>query len=48
VSFVKRLTSPARIFLVMMLAALCATSIWFVPAERLWRTSRVSRRDLAA
>ncbi len=34
----KRLTSPIRSFLVMMLATLCAISIWFVPPERLWKT----------
>lgn len=34
----KRVTSPIRSFLVMMLATLCAISIWFVPPERLWKT----------
>ena len=44
----KKLTSPIRTFVVMMLATLCAVSIWFVPPERLWRTTtRVVRRDVA-
>jgi hypothetical protein len=34
----KRVTSPIRSFLVMMLATLCAISIWFVRPERLWKT----------
>lgn len=34
---VKRFTSRIRSFLIMMVATLCATSIWFVPAERLWK-----------
>lgn len=41
--FLRRVTSPIRTFAVMMLAACCAASIWFVPAERLWRTTRVVR-----
>jgi cellulose synthase/poly-beta-1,6-N-acetylglucosamine synthase-like glycosyltransferase len=45
---IKKLTSPIRAFAVMMLATICAVSIWFVPPERLWRTTRVVRRDLAA
>jgi poly-beta-1,6-N-acetyl-D-glucosamine synthase len=44
----KKLTSPIRTFVVMMLAAICAVSILFVPADRLWRTTRVVRRDIAA
>jgi biofilm PGA synthesis N-glycosyltransferase PgaC len=44
----KRLTSPIRTFVVMMLATLCAISIWFVPPERLWKPTYVSRRDAAA
>lgn len=34
----KRVTSPIRSFLIMMLATLCAISIWFVRPERLWKT----------
>ncbi len=44
----KRLTSPIRTFVVMMLATLCAISIWFVPPERLWKPTYVSRQDLPA
>ena len=33
----KRLTSPARTFVVLMAATLCATAILFVPPGRLWR-----------
>jgi len=43
----KRLTSPIRSFLTMMLATLCAISIWFVPAERLWKTTHVSSTGLS-
>jgi hypothetical protein len=38
----KRLTSPARTFTVLMAASLCAVSIFFVPARVLWRESRVA------
>jgi cellulose synthase/poly-beta-1,6-N-acetylglucosamine synthase-like glycosyltransferase len=34
--WLKRVTSPVRTFLVLMAAALCAISIFFVPASRLW------------
>jgi cellulose synthase/poly-beta-1,6-N-acetylglucosamine synthase-like glycosyltransferase len=34
--WLKRVTSPARTFVVLMAAALCATSIFFMPASRLW------------
>lgn len=44
----KRLTSPIRTFVVMMIATLCAASILFVPPERLWKTTRIVRRDAAA
>lgn len=47
-ALLKKLTSPTRTFFVMMLAATCAVSIWFVPPERLWRTTRVVRRDVTA
>ena len=39
-SLLKRITSPARTFVVLMAAAFCAASILFVPAERLWRPTR--------
>ena len=38
---VKRVSSPARAFVILMSAAACATSIFFVPGGRLWRTTRV-------
>ncbi|HXK03277.1 MAG TPA: glycosyltransferase family 2 protein [Verrucomicrobiae bacterium] len=38
----KRLTSPARTFIVLMIAALCAVCIVFVPARKLWGETRVS------
>lgn len=44
----KRLSSPIRTFVVMMLATLCAVSIWFVPPDRLWKPTYVSRRDAPA
>ena len=37
----KRLTSPFRTFVVLMAAALCAISIFFVPAGILWGQTRV-------
>ena len=37
----KRLTSPARTFLIMNLAALLAVMVFFVPATRLWIPTRV-------
>ena len=42
----KRLTSPIRTFFMMMLATLCAISIWFVPPERLWKPTQVSRSNV--
>jgi cellulose synthase/poly-beta-1,6-N-acetylglucosamine synthase-like glycosyltransferase len=38
----KRLTSPARTFAVLMTASLCALAILFVPPRVLWRETRVS------
>ena len=38
----KRFTAPARTFVVLMIAALCALSILFVPARVLWKETRVS------
>lgn len=37
----KRLTSPARTFLVMNIAALVSIAVFFVPATRLWTPTRV-------
>ena len=37
----KRLTSPARTFLVMNAAAMAAVAVFFVPATRLWTPTRV-------
>jgi len=44
----KRLTAPARTFVVMMAASLCAVSIVFVPARLLWKETRVSGDQRAA
>ncbi len=38
----KRLTSVAHTFVVLMLASLCAVSIFFVPPRSLWKETRVS------
>ncbi|MGA2715698.1 MAG: glycosyltransferase family 2 protein [Bryobacteraceae bacterium] len=40
-SLLKRLTSPARTFLVMNTAALASVAVFFVPATRLWTPTRV-------
>jgi len=40
----KRLTSPIRTFSVLMAAALCASAIFVVPADRLWSPALRSRR----
>jgi hypothetical protein len=37
----KRLSSPARTFLIMNAAALLAVSVFFVPPQLLWRPTRV-------
>lgn len=39
----KRLTSPIRTFLVMCAASLGAVSVFFVPPQRLWKVTQVSR-----
>jgi len=39
----KRITSPIRSFLVMCAAAFCAASVFFVPPQRLWKITTVSR-----
>jgi hypothetical protein len=38
----KRLTAVIRAFLVLVAAALCATAIFFLPAQKLWKETRVS------
>jgi len=43
-SHLKRVTSPARTFLVMNAAALFSIAVFFVPPETLWRTTRVTDR----
>lgn len=40
----KRLTSPIRTFCVLMAAALCASAIFVVPADRLWSPTPRGRR----
>ncbi|HVV43801.1 MAG TPA: glycosyltransferase family 2 protein [Bryobacteraceae bacterium] len=47
-SALKRLTSPARTFLVMNAAALVSPAVFFVPANRLWVQTRVQRVGDAA
>lgn len=37
----KRISSPARTFVVLMAAAACAVSVWFVADGRLWKPTRV-------
>jgi hypothetical protein len=36
----KRLSSVSRTFVVMMLAALCALSVFFVPPQKLWTPTK--------
>ena len=38
---IKRLSSLARTFVVLMAASLCAVAIFFVPARKLWKETRV-------
>jgi poly-beta-1,6-N-acetyl-D-glucosamine synthase len=40
--FVKRITSPARTFVVLMAASLFAVSVFFLPGQALWKETRVS------
>ena len=40
----KRLSSPAQTFLVMNAAALAAVAVFFIPATRLWKPTRVASR----
>ena len=41
----KRLTSPARTFIVMNAASLAAAAVFFVPAQKLWKTTRVAPKS---
>jgi|SRR5579872_614514 len=41
----KRISSPARTFLVMNLAALLSLAVFFIPPETLWRPTRVKVRQ---
>ncbi len=43
-SVLKRLTSPARTFVVMMAAVVCGLSVFFVPARSLWKVTYASPR----
>jgi cellulose synthase/poly-beta-1,6-N-acetylglucosamine synthase-like glycosyltransferase len=43
--FVKRVTSPARTFVIMNAAAVASFSILFVPASRFWRPTQVRLKD---
>jgi cellulose synthase/poly-beta-1,6-N-acetylglucosamine synthase-like glycosyltransferase len=43
--FLKRITSPARTFIAMNLAALLAVLVFFVPPETLWRPTRMQARQ---
>lgn len=38
----KRITSPARTFILMNAASLAGVTVFFVPAQRLWKTTRVA------
>jgi len=40
-SLLKRVSSPVRTFVVLMLAAACAVSVLFVPAQTLWKETTV-------
>jgi hypothetical protein len=44
-STLRRLSSVARTFVVMMLAALCALSIFFVPPQKLWTPTKTRRQQ---
>ena len=41
-SALKRITGVIRAFLVLVAAALCATAVFFLPAQRLWKETHVS------
>jgi cellulose synthase/poly-beta-1,6-N-acetylglucosamine synthase-like glycosyltransferase len=43
---IKRISSPARTFVVLMIAAICALSIFFVPPRSLWTPTRTRASGL--
>lgn len=47
-SMVKRISSPVRVFVTMMLAALCAVAIFWVPAQALWKVTTLPKFPAAA
>jgi biofilm PGA synthesis N-glycosyltransferase PgaC len=47
-SGLKRVTSAVRTFVVMMLAAICALSVFFVPARWLWKVTSASSNERPA
>ncbi len=42
----KKLSGTARTFGVMMIAAVCALSVWFVPAQRLWTPTQTPAKKV--
>jgi hypothetical protein len=46
--WLKRLTSPVRTFVALMVAALCALSFFFLPASALWRSAQVRSDEPAS
>ena len=46
--FLRRISSPARSFLIMNLAALLSVSVFFVSPDRLWKPTRVAEADTKA
>jgi biofilm PGA synthesis N-glycosyltransferase PgaC len=42
----KKITAPARVFLTMMTAALCALSVFILPAGALWKPTQTAVRNL--
>jgi poly-beta-1,6-N-acetyl-D-glucosamine synthase len=41
----KRITAVIRAFLVLVAAALCAVAVFFMPAQKLWKETRVARNE---
>jgi hypothetical protein len=41
-SGLKKLSSPARTFVVLVLAAACASVVFFVPPQTLWKETKVA------
>ena len=42
----QKVSAAARTFVVMMLAALCAVSVWFVPAQKLWTATQMPAKKV--